>query len=87
MNRRNFAALLLSLAPAACDWFRDKKQPLTGERISVLGLDTQFDPDPQLASVPVTLPPPTTNADWPQPGGNAAHAMGHPALPDKFARA
>jgi outer membrane protein assembly factor BamB len=87
MNRREFAALLLSLTPAACDWFQDKKQPLTGERISVLGLDTQFDPDPQLASVPVTLPSPLTNADWPQPGGNPAHAMVHPALPDKFARA
>jgi outer membrane protein assembly factor BamB len=87
MNRRDFTALLLSLAPAGCDWFRDKKQPLTGERISVLGLDTRFDPDPQLASVPVALPPPVSNADWPQPGGNPAHAMVHPALPDKIAHA
>src|SRR4029077_4360589 len=87
MNRRNFTALLLSLAPAGCDWFRDKKQPLTGERIWCLGLDTRFAPDPQLASVPVALPPPVSNADWPQPGGNPAHAMVHPALPDKIARA
>jgi hypothetical protein len=30
MNRRDFAVLLLSLAPAACDWLKDKKQPLAG---------------------------------------------------------
>ena len=46
MNRREFAALLLSLTPAGCDWFSDKKQPLPGERISVLGLETTFDSDP-----------------------------------------
>lgn len=88
MNRREFAALLLSLTPAACDWLGgEKKQPLPGERISVLGLDTTFDPDPQLASTPVALPPPVPNPDWPEPGGNPAHAMGHPALPDRIARA
>jgi outer membrane protein assembly factor BamB len=87
MNRREFAALLLSLTPAGCDWFTDKKQPLPGERISVLGLDTTFDPDPQLASTPVTLPPPAVNAEWPEPGGNPAHSMVHPALPDRLARA
>jgi outer membrane protein assembly factor BamB len=87
MNRRDFAALLLSLTPAGCDWFSDKKQPLPGERISVLGLDTTFDPDPQLASMPVTLPPPAVNAEWPEPGGNPAHSMLHPALPDRLARA
>jgi outer membrane protein assembly factor BamB len=87
MNRRDFAVLLLSLAPAACDWLKDKKQPLAGERISVLGLDTRFEPDPQLASESVTLPPPVANAEWPEPGGNPAHAMVHPSLPDKLARA
>ena len=87
MNRREFAALLLSLTPAGCDWFSDKKQPLPGERISVLGLETTFDPDPQLASMPVTLPPPAVNAEWPEPGGNPAHSMVHPALPDRIARA
>jgi outer membrane protein assembly factor BamB len=87
MNRREFAALLLSLTPAACDWFSDKKQPLPGERISVLGLDTNFDPDPQVASILVTLPQPVSNAEWPEPGGNPAHSMVRPALPDRIARA
>src|SRR5207248_677677 len=87
MNRRDFAAMLLSLAPAGCDWFKDKKQPLPGERIPVLGLETSFEPDPQLASVPVTLPPAVGNPDWSEPGGNPAHAMGHLALPDTLTRA
>src|SRR5207244_12520604 len=87
MNRRDFTGLLLSLAPAGCDWLRDKKQPLPGERISVLGLDSRFEPDPQVANEPVKLPPPVANPDWPEPGGNPAHAMVHPSLPDKLARA
>src|SRR3954470_1015171 len=88
MNRRDFASLLLlSLGAAGCDLFQDKKQPLSGERIPVLGLGSRFEPDPDLASAAVTLPPPAVNPDWPEPGGNPAHAMGHPALPEKLARA
>jgi outer membrane protein assembly factor BamB len=87
MNRRDFAALLLAFAPAACDWFGDKKTPLPGERIAVLGIGREVEPDPKLAATPVTLPPPAVNPDWPEPGGNPAHAMNHPALPEKLARA
>jgi len=35
--------LLVSLGLAGCDMFGDKKQPLPGERISVLSLDRQLD--------------------------------------------
>jgi outer membrane protein assembly factor BamB len=88
MNRRDFAALLLlSLGTAGCDMFKDKKTPLPGERIPVLGIGGGVEPDPKLADVKVTLPPPAVNPDWPEPGGNPAHAMGHPALPEKIARA
>ena len=83
MNRRDFAALLLALGPGACDWFRDKKTPLPGERISVLGIGGGVEPDPKLAAAAVTLPPPAVR-DWPQPGGNPAHAMAHPALPERL---
>jgi hypothetical protein len=38
MNRREFAVLLLSLTPAGCDWFSDKKQPLPGSGSRCLGL-------------------------------------------------
>jgi outer membrane protein assembly factor BamB len=88
MNRRDFASLLLcSLGTAGCDLFQDKKQPLSGERIPVLGLGSRFEADPDLASAAITLPPPAVNPDWPEPGGNPAHAMGHPALPEKLSRA
>jgi outer membrane protein assembly factor BamB len=67
--------------------FKDHKQPLPGERISVLGIGGGVEPDPKLAAAPVTLPAPTVNPDWPQPGGSPAHQIGHPALPDTLARA
>ena len=87
MNRRDFAALLLALGAGGCDIFKDKKQPLPGERISVLGIGNSLEPDPKLVAVPVSLPPPAVNPDWPEPGGNPAHAMGHPALPATLSRA
>lgn len=87
MNRRDFSALLLSFGVAGCDVFKDKKQPLPGERISVLGIGGGVESDPKLAATPVTLPQPAANPDWPEPGGNPAHAMNHPALPEKLGRA
>jgi outer membrane protein assembly factor BamB len=88
MNRRLFtSALLASLTPAACSWFDDKKQVLPGERIAVLGLDKRIQPDPKLANVPVTLPPPTVNPEWPEPGGNPNHAMGNLSLPEHAVKA
>ncbi len=72
--------LLAGLGSAACDLFGDKKKPLPGERISVLGLDRRNEPDPQLANVPITLPGATVNPEWPEPGGTPNHAMGHLAL-------
>lgn len=87
MNRREFTALLLASGVAGCDLFRDKKTPLPGERISVLGIGANLDPDPKLLEVPVTLPPPTVNPEWPVPGGTPSHAMGHPALPERLTRA
>jgi len=86
INRRDFTALLLGLGTAGCDMFKDKKQPLPGQRIPVLGLGSDIEPDPKLAGIAITLPPPAVNPDWPEPGGNPAHAMNHPALPEKPAR-
>jgi outer membrane protein assembly factor BamB len=87
MNRRDFASVLLSFGLAGCDLFNEKKQPLGGERIPVLGLGSRFEPDAGLAEAAINLPPPVVNPNWPEPGGNPAHAMGHPALPDKVNRA
>jgi len=88
MNRRHFVSTLTaSLAVAGCDIFAEHKTHLPGERISVLGLDHKVDPDPNLASQQVILPPAAVNPDWPEPGGNPAHAMGNPALPSQVKRA
>src|ERR1700733_6692201 len=89
MKRRHFVSVLLaSLTTAGCGLFGDKpKAKLPGERISVLGLDRKIKADPALANKPVALPPPTTNPDWPEPGGNPNHAMGNLALPSQVNKA
>lgn len=59
-------------------WFGDElKIPLPGERISVLRHQRSIIPDAELASIDILLPPPSTNASWPQAGGYANHAMHH----------
>jgi outer membrane protein assembly factor BamB len=72
--------LLVGLLLAGCSWFATKKQPLPGERISVMSLDSQLKPDPDLAKIAITLPKPVVNPDWPQSGGYPNHAMQHLAL-------
>src|SRR6516164_10959051 len=85
---RAAAALILvsSLAVAGCGWFEGKKQPLPGERISVLSLDRQLEPDPNLAKIAITLPAPVVNPDWPEAGGYPNHAMQHLSLPEQLTR-
>src|ERR1700730_12602188 len=78
--------LLVGLLFAGCDWFSDKKQPLPGERISVLSLDRQLEPDPELAKIPITLPPPVVNPDSAGADGYPNHAMQHLSLPDRLSR-
>jgi outer membrane protein assembly factor BamB len=82
MRKRVLLAVLALCALAVgCSLFEKKKEPLPGVRISVLGLDRRLEPDPQLASAPVTLPPAVANPDWPQAGGEPDHAMHRLALP------
>lgn len=87
------AVLLVALiAPslAGCDllpdWLGapDNETPLPGERISILTLEEQLEPDPDLANTDVRLPPPYVNRAWPQPGGNAQNEMGHLAGADRL---
>lgn len=90
MKRRDFGILLLaSLAETGCGLFgdTDKKAPLPGQRISVLGTDHTMVADPALANVAVTLPRPVVNTAWPDAGGYPNHAMYHLALPPSPARA
>ena len=59
-------------------WFHStKKSNIKGERISIMDLDDSLKPDPTLADVPVVLPAPYKNPEWPEPGGYASNAMYH----------
>lgn len=89
MKRRYFALALVALT-GGCGILGGKEKPTTptvGERVAVLTAETGLEVDPALADVAVTLPAPVDNADWAQPGGNAAKALGHVALPGQFTRA
>jgi outer membrane protein assembly factor BamB len=75
------ATLLACVVLSGCGAFADKKQPLPGERISVLSLDRQLKPDPAVSKIAISLPKPVVDSDWPEPGGNPSHAMQNLALP------
>jgi outer membrane protein assembly factor BamB len=86
---RSWLRLALCSVPvllAACSgdgWFGgDEEPPLPGERIPVMLLERQLEADPRLADVPVRLPPPQRNQEWPQNGGVPTHAMHHLAAGD-----
>lgn len=71
------------LALSGCGLFgggEEKKTPTLGERVAILGAESDSIVDPALATVPVVLPAPSVNSDWAQPGGNAAKNFGHLAL-------
>jgi len=75
--------LVAAFSLAGCeDLFKSAKVKLPGERVSVLALEKELEPDPELARMVVALPHPTTNRDWPQSGGVPTHNVGHPGLPD-----
>jgi len=48
---------------------------IEGERVSIVSADTQLAVDPTLAAVPVQLPAPVANADWPEPGDTPSNAV------------
>ena len=84
--------LCLALGLAGCDTvsdlFEDSDEvPLEGERLSVISLERQLEPDPGAALLTVRLPPPYVNEDWPQAGGYPHHAMHHLAAADVLAEA
>jgi outer membrane protein assembly factor BamB len=60
------------------------KSTLKGERISLLSTDDAIKPDPSLANVPVILPAPYRNTDWPQPGGFPSNAVYHLDAPGRL---
>ncbi len=72
-------AVVLAALLASCGG-KEKKVILEGERKSIVELNDVVTPDEALKSVPVTLPQPFANPEWPQAGGYANHAMHHLAL-------
>lgn len=82
------AALGLAIVGlAGCDtvsgWFDSKeKTPLPGDRVSILALEPQISPDPEIQDVSVVLPKPYANANWPQAGGAPDRAMHHLEAPE-----
>jgi outer membrane protein assembly factor BamB len=87
---KKLVLLPVLVALASCGIFRSTgdrdKAKLGGERLAVLTFEAKTVADPDLAGQPVTLPPPLTNAEWPQPGGNAAKALGHVTIGATFDR-
>ena len=91
MNRPTRRTLLRTAALASVaalpgcsafdDWFQSEKPSLPGKRESVMATTRGLQVDPAFRQ-PVNLPPPVLNADWPQAGGNPAHAMGNLQLGD-----
>ena len=80
--RFSLVGLLVAGLSACSDGTNRDKDRLEGERIPVLTFEQSLKIDQQVASYQIILPAPTTNADWPQPGQNAYHYVGHPALSD-----
>jgi outer membrane protein assembly factor BamB len=90
MRRRHLLTQASILAFAgvlsACGWFKEKKTPLPGERISVISRTEGLEPAPD-AGQPAVLPAIRTNPDWRNPGGAVNHVNGNLALKIPFQRA
>ncbi|MBO32581.1 MAG: pyrrolo-quinoline quinone [Rhodospirillaceae bacterium] len=79
-NKLKIPIFVLSvLTLGACDTFLGVrgKPPLPGKRISILAHESTLTPDAAESEKKILLPAPTPNAEWPQAGGFANHAMHH----------
>lgn len=78
------AAVLLALGGCGTLGIGGKKEksrtPVVGNRIPVLTSESNIALDPALADVAIIVPQPQENANWAQPGGNAAKSLGQVAL-------
>lgn len=87
MKHKNTVLIALSvLALTGCGVIggggKKKDTPTLGNRVDILGTEADTQVDSNLAGTAVILPPATTNANWAQPGGNAAKSPGHLTFSD-----
>ena len=62
----------VSLMLGGCGvFFEEEQTQIPGERISVLSLERQLEPDRRIADLQVRLPRPVNLRSWPLSGGNA----------------
>ncbi len=61
--------------------------PTAGNRVPILTGQNAIEVDPLIAGLQVILPPAVPNADWTQPGGNAAKNLGHVTLGETLGQA
>ncbi len=61
--------------------FAEKQMPLPGKRVAVMQESSKVGGELATADKPISLPSLSSNEVWSQPGGNAANALGHLALP------
>ncbi|OYY72633.1 PQQ-like beta-propeller repeat protein [Sphingomonas sp. 28-63-12] len=82
-------AIAVLIALSGCGVFKggQKKTPTLGDRVPILVSENGAEADKTIADVQVLLPPASANADWAQPGGSAAKALGHVALGATLSRA
>jgi outer membrane protein assembly factor BamB len=83
-------AALAAVSLGGCSIFEGDGGPTTptvGNRVPILANQSELAVDPTIAGLQVILPIAATNADWNQPGGNSAKAMGHVALPAELSTA
>jgi outer membrane protein assembly factor BamB len=68
--------------------FGERRETFRGERRPVMTVpERTLEADAAASGTAVVLPPPAPRDAWPQQGGDAAHAGGHPALGGTLARA
>jgi len=82
------AALGLVLALSGCGGKKGPVTPTVGKRTAILSrIESGAKVDPSLSAVPVVLPAPEANPEWPQAGNTPGKAYGNLALADSPARA
>ncbi len=58
--------------------------PLPGDRIAVLPRERDLEPDRKIRDLPVRLPRPQANTNWPSAGGAPDHANHHLQVPEEL---